>query len=74
MRCSARTMQVESSKTMMPPEPAMVPAALSASNSSETSISAAVRTGAEEPPGMTALTLRPPTTPPQSSSMSFFRL
>ena len=46
-------MQVESSMTMTPPEPAMVPAALRASNSSETSISLAASTGAEEPPGMT---------------------
>ena len=73
MRCSARTMQADSSKTMMPPEPAMVPAALRASNSSETSISLAASTGAEEPPGMTAFTLRPPRIPPQSSMMSCFR-
>jgi hypothetical protein len=52
----------------------MVPAAFSASNSIETSISSPRRTGAEEPPGMTAFTCRPPTIPPQSSMMSFFML
>jgi len=59
---------------MTPPDPAMVPAALRASNSLETSISSAVSTGEELPPGMTAFTFRPPTIPPQSSMMSFLRL
>ena len=67
-------MQADSSKTMTPPEPDMEPAALTASNSIEMSISWAASTGAEEPPGMTALSLRPPTMPPASSMMSFFRL
>jgi len=52
-------MQAESSMTMTPPEPAMVCLVLRASNSSATSSSSAVSTGAEEPPGMTAFTLRP---------------
>ena len=74
IRASARTMQTESSMTMTPPEPDMVPAALMASGSRETSISSPRSTGEEEPPGMTAFTGRPLAVPPQSSMMSFFRL
>ncbi len=67
-------MQVESSKTMMPPEPDIDPAAFTASTSREMSISSPRRIGEEEPPGMTAFTFRPPGIPPQSSMMSFLRL
>ena len=67
-------MQVDSSKTITPPEPDIEPAALTASNSSEMSISWAASTGEDEPPGMTALSLRPPTMPPASSMISCFRL
>src|SRR6266511_5707284 len=74
MRASARTRQVESSNTMMPPEPDIEPAAFTASTSSEMSISSPRSTGEEEPPEMTAFTLRPPGIPPQSSMMSFFKL
>ncbi len=56
-------MQVVSSITITPPEPAMVPAAISESKSMRTSISSAVSTLAEIPPGMTALSFRPPRTP-----------
>ena len=60
-------MQAESSMTMTPPEPAMLPAFLRASNSQATSSSSAPSTGADEPPGMTALILRPGKGPPQMS-------
>ena len=53
-------MQAVSSITITPPEPAIVPAAIKASKSMPTSISSAVSTFAEMPPGMTALSLRPP--------------
>ncbi len=52
-------MHALSSITMTPPEPAIVCFTLSASNSMATSSSSAPSTGAEEPPGMTAFTLRP---------------
>ena len=56
-------MHVVSSITITPPEPAMVPAAISESKSMPTSISSAVSTFAEIPPGMTALSFPPPRTP-----------
>ena len=45
----------------------MVPAAFRPSASMVTSISSAVRIGAEEPPGTTALSLRPSRMPPHWS-------
>ena len=56
-------MLVVSSITITPPDPAMEPAALSDSKSIPTSISAAVSTFAEMPPGMTALSVPPLRTP-----------
>jgi hypothetical protein len=52
-------MQAVSSITITPPEPAMDCSGLKASNSSFTSISSPVSTGAELPPGMHAFTVRP---------------
>ena len=52
-----------SSITMTPPEPAIVPAACSESKSIATSISSAVSTLAEIPPGITALSVCPRRTP-----------
>ena len=48
-------MQVVSSMTITPPEPAMLPAAMRELKSMATSISSALRIFAEMPPGMTAL-------------------
>ncbi len=63
-------MHVVSSITMTPPEPAMEPAAMRESKSMRTSIWSAVRTFAEMPPGITALSFRPPRTPWAWFSMS----
>ena len=63
-------MQVVSSITIMPPDPAMLPAAMRESKSMATSISSAVRILAEIPPGMTALSLFPLRTPPAAFSIS----
>ena len=52
-----------SSITITPPEPAIVPAASSESKSIATSISSAVSTFADIPPGITALRLCPRRTP-----------
>ena len=66
-------MHVPSAMTMMPPEPSMLPACCSDGASSvRVSISPAVSTGVELPPGMTALSGLPPRMPPASSKMSFF--
>ena len=65
-------MQVPSAITTMPPEPRPEPAAATLAWSSVSgSISAAVSTLVEMPPGMTHLSLPPPSTPPQSSRMNF---
>ncbi len=56
-------MQVESSITIVPAEPSIEPALASESKSMATSISAAVSTGVDEPPGTTAFSLRPPRIP-----------
>ena len=65
-------MQVPSAMTIMPPEPSAEPAAATLAWSSVSgSISAAVSTLVEMPPGMTHLSARPPSTPPQSSWMNF---
>ncbi len=58
-------MQVLSSMTMMPAEPSRDPALATESKSMATSISSAVNTGTEEPPGITAFSFRPPGIPPQ---------
>ena len=58
-------MQVVSSITMMPAEPSSDPALATESKSIGTSISSAVNTGTDEPPGITAFSLRPPGMPPQ---------
>ena len=50
-----------------PAEPIIEPAAASESWSSGVSIWSAVSTGTDEPPGITALSLRPPGTPPPRS-------
>ena len=52
----------------MPPEPTPEPAAVEAAWSSvSASISSPVSTLVEMPPGMMHFSLRPPSTPPQSS-------
>ena len=60
-------MQQRSSMTITAPEPSIVPAAAIESKSSGVSISAAVSTGTDEPPGMTALSSRPSGMPPPMS-------
>ena len=66
-------MQVPSAITITPPEPSMLPACCSeAASSVSFSTSAAVRTGVELPPGITALSGLPPSTPPASSKMIAF--
>ena len=67
MICSARTMQVSSSMTMMPHEPSSEPALATESKSIATSISSAVKTGTDEPPGMTAFSCLPFGMPPACS-------
>src|SRR6478609_8077304 len=65
-------MQVPSAMTTMPPEPRPEPAAATLAWSSVSgSMSAAVSTLVEMPPGMTHFRPRPPRTPPQSSRMNF---
>ncbi|MOA67650.1 hypothetical protein D3C78_1949170 [compost metagenome] len=55
--------------TIIPPEPAMEPRAAIASGSRVTPMaSSAVRIGQDEPPGITALSLRPFQTPPRFSA------
>ena len=66
---AARTGQVESSMTTMPPVPSSVPAFCSESWSMCTSILSAVSTGIDTPPGMIALIGRPVETPPACFSM-----
>ena len=63
-------MHVVSSITTTPAEPAIVPAFLRPSTSMVTSIWSAVRIGADEPPGTTALSRRPFGTPPARSMSS----
>ena len=64
-------MQVPSATTTMPPEPRPDPAAATLAWSSVSgSISAAVSTLVEMPPGTTHFSPRPPSTPPQSSRMN----
>ncbi len=61
-------MQQRSSITITAAEPIAVPAPTSESKSSVTrSASAAVRIGVDEPPGMTALSVRPSAMPPPTS-------
>src|SRR3989304_3936337 len=67
-------METVSSMTITPAEPAMVPASLRPSTSTVTSISSAVRRAAEEPPGTTALSLRPWGTPPACSYTNWRRV
>ena len=50
--------------TIVPAEPSMLPALATDSKSIATSISSAVSTGVEEPPGTTARSLRPLGMPP----------
>jgi hypothetical protein len=62
---------------MIAPEPSIEPAAASESKSrrisgSSASTSAAVSTGDEEPPGITAFSLCPPGIPPQMSYRNSF--
>ncbi len=52
-------MQVSSSMTMMPHEPSSDPAFATESKSIATSISSAVNTGTDDPPGMTAFSCLP---------------
>ena len=59
-------MGVESSTTMIAPEPSIEPALPIESKSYGTSRSAAVSTGADEPPGNQHLTSRPSGGPPAS--------
>src|SRR6056297_161947 len=64
-------MQVLSSITITAPEPSIEPACLMESKSMLAPvISSAGNTGDEEPPGITALSLRPFHTPPASASSS----
>ena len=61
-------MQQRSSIAITAAEPITVPACASESKSSVTfSASAAVRIGVDEPPGITALSVRPPGIPPPTS-------
>jgi hypothetical protein len=60
-------MQHRSSMTMIAPEPSIEPASAIEAASSDTSIWCAVRTGTEEPPGMTAFSSRPSGIPPPRS-------
>ena len=62
-------MQVVSSITITPAEPAIEPAAASASGAHRMSSASGPRIGDEAPPGITALSARPPGTPPASSSI-----
>jgi hypothetical protein len=62
-------MQVVSSMTMTPAEPSIEPAFTTESKSIATSHSSALSTGTEDPPGMTAFSLRPFHTPPPCSSI-----
>ena len=59
-------MQQRSSITITAPEPSIVPASAIESKSSGYWISPAVSTGTEDPPGMTAFSLRPSEMPPPS--------
>src|SRR5579885_849714 len=71
MRSSILTMQVVSSITTTAPEPSIEPALFSESKSIvQPIITSPGSTGAEEPPGITALSLRPFHTPPAISSSS----
>jgi len=63
-------MHVVSSSTMMPAEPRSEPAFCTPSKLAGTSRSLGRRIGTEDPPGMTALSVRPSRTPPARSSMS----
>ena len=56
-------MQVDSSITIVPAEPSIEPALATPSKSIGMSISSGRSTGVEEPPGTTALSLRPPAMP-----------
>ena len=60
-------MQQRSSMTMIAPEPSIEPASAIAFASSGVSIWAAVSTGTDEPPGMTAFSWRPFGIPPPTS-------
>jgi hypothetical protein len=60
-------MQQRSSMTITPADPIEEPACTSEVKSSEVSISAAVKTDVDEPPGITAFSSRPPGTPPPTS-------
>src|SRR5688572_32846799 len=66
---SASGIDALSSRTITPAEPIIEPAALRPSTSMTTSISSAVRIGAEPPPGTTAFR-RPEWLTPPASSMS----
>jgi hypothetical protein len=71
---SASGIETVSSMTTTPAEPIMVPALRRPSTSMVTSISSALRMGAEEPPGTTAFSRPLPATPPAWSSMSWRRV
>ena len=60
-------MQQRSSMTMIAPEPSIEPASAIELASSGTSTWSAVRTGTDEPPGMTAFSSRPSGMPPPTS-------
>jgi hypothetical protein len=64
-RWQARTMSVVSSITMMAPEPSIDPAPPTAPASSGRSRCSSKNQGADAPPGMNALSLRPDRMPPQ---------
>ena len=70
MLCATMTMSAVSSSTMTPPAPRKVPLARGPSKSMGVSSSSAVMTGVDTPPGMTALSLRPPLTPPAAAKIS----
>ena len=70
IRVATLTIQVELSITITPAEPSIEPAAASESKSIPTSSPCAGISGAETPPGITALILRPGSGPPPLSSIS----
>ena len=60
MRRATSTMQVSSSMITVPPEPSIEPILATESKSMATSISSAVSSGQELPPGITAFSFLPP--------------
>jgi hypothetical protein len=64
---AAHTMQVVSSITMMPAEPSIDPAFITSSKLAGMSSWSGSRIGTDEPPGMTAFSLRSSRMPPARS-------